>query len=130
MIVDTTFVIDLLRGDRPALDLLAELERGSSALRVPSVVFQELTDAWARSRVPARDFDRVMEILAAQDVVVAAPAHARRAGRLAADLARDGEPIDPLAAQVAGACLVEDEALVTRDVRTYGRVPGLRIVQY
>lgn len=130
MIVDTTFVIDLLRGDRSARDLLASLEKGSAALRVPTPVLAELTEAWALSRAPAHDFDRALEILRAQPVVAPAAAHAQRAGRVLADASRRGEPMEVFDAQIAAVALVEDEALVTRDVRAFAGVEGLRLVTY
>ncbi|HWH09080.1 MAG TPA: PIN domain-containing protein [Candidatus Thermoplasmatota archaeon] len=124
-LLSTTFLVDLLRRDAPALDLLRRLERGSSALRVPVVAFADLWEAAGRSRNPPRDMDRVEALLRGYAPAAIEARHAVRAGRLAA---QHGLPLrDALLVALA---VEEREELVTRDARRYVGVEGLRVLTY
>lgn len=124
-LLSTTFLVDLLRRDPPALDLLRRLERGSAALRVPAVAFADLWEAAGRARQPPRDMERVEALLRGYAPAVIEPRHAMRAGRLAA--AHDLPLRDALLVALA---VEEREELVTRDARRYATIPDLRIVTY
>lgn len=52
---------------------------------------------------------------------------ARRAGEIRAALAAAGTPIGPYDLLIAGQALARDLTLVTRNVREFGRVSGLRV---
>lgn len=124
-LLSTTFLIDLMRRDAPALDLLRRLERGSSAVRVPVVAFADLWEAAGRSRSPPRDLDRVEALLRGYPAVAIEARHAMRAGRLAA--AHDLPLRDALLVAMA---VEEREELVTRDAARFAGVADLRLVTY
>ena len=124
-LLSTTFLVDLLRRDAPALDLLRRLERGSTALRVPAVAYADLWEAAGRSRSPPRDMDRVEALLRGYASAAIEPRHAMRAGRLAAQHRL------PLRDALLVALAVEErEDLVTRDARAYAGIADLRLVTY
>lgn len=52
---------------------------------------------------------------------------ARKAGEIRAGLAAAGTPIGPYDVLIAGQALARDLTLVTRNVREFARVPGLRV---
>lgn len=52
---------------------------------------------------------------------------AAQAGQLRAHLARLGLPIGPYDLLIAGTALANDMTLVTRNIREFERVPGLRV---
>ncbi|HEX2022372.1 MAG TPA: PIN domain-containing protein [Candidatus Thermoplasmatota archaeon] len=125
MILSTEFLVDLLRRDPPALDLLRRLERGSDALRIPASAWADLWEMAARSRSPPRSMERVEDLLRGYAPVALEPRHARRAGRLA------GERAMPLREALLAAVAVEErDALVVRDARPFAGVDGLRLVTY
>lgn len=130
MMLDTTFLVDVVRGDPGARALLAEAERGSEALRVPAPAVAKFWEAIERSRHPPRDAERVREVLAAAAQASFTGAHAVRAGRILGAAAREGAEMDPFDAMVAAVAVEEDETLVTRSVREFERVPGLRVRTY
>ncbi|WP_281406054.1 MULTISPECIES: type II toxin-antitoxin system VapC family toxin [unclassified Methylobacterium] len=51
----------------------------------------------------------------------------RKAGEIRAAFAEAGTPIGPYDALIAGQALARNLILVTRDVREFARVPGLRV---
>ena len=55
---------------------------------------------------------------------------AERAGEVDAHLLRQGAPIDPEDSMIAGIALASGEPLLTRNVRHFSRIAGLRIEEY
>lgn len=124
-LLSTTFLVDLMRRDAPALELLRRLERGSAAIRVPVVVYADVWEAAARSRHPPREMERVGALLDGYPALDVTSRHAMRAGTLAARHAlalRD--------ALVVAMAVEEREELVVRDAGAYAGIDGLRVVAY
>lgn len=124
-LLSTGFLVDLMRRDAAALDLLRRLERTSSALRIPAIAFADLWQAAESSRNPPRDMSRVESLLGGYATVAIEPRHAQRAGVLAA---RHALPLR-LALLVAMAVEERDE-VVLRDARGLDGVEDLRLVTY
>lgn len=130
MILDTAFMVDLLRGHPAALRLMRDIETGSDSTRIPTVVAFELWEGAARSSRPASDVRLVEEVLAGHPDVDLKANHAKRAGEVSAALKDRGEPIGDVDLLIAGTALEEGETLVTRNMRDFERVPGLRLKTY
>ena len=124
-LLSTTFLVDLMRRDPPALDLLRRLERGSAALRVPAVAFADLWEAAGRSRSPPRELDRLEALLKGYAPAAIEARHAMRAGRLAAQ-----HGLSLRDALLVALAVEEREELVTRDARAYAGIADLRLVTY
>ncbi|MBI4393272.1 MAG: PIN domain-containing protein [Euryarchaeota archaeon] len=130
MILDTSFVIDILRGDFAALGLLDELESGTDVLRIPTPAYFELVEGVERSRYPPREWENLRDTLDRFPSIGLESRHALRAGRISGALIRRGRRIDPVDILIAGIALEEGEAVVTRDVDDFGRVEGLGVRTY
>lgn len=130
MILDTTFIVDILRDDRVAHSMRAELEGGSEPLRVPAPVLFELWEGIERARNPPRERDIVEETLAAYATLPLSQEHAKRAGAVSAGLLRRGIRIGEIDLLIAGTALVEDDVVLTRNARDFERVPELRVRTY
>lgn len=122
-IADTDVLIDSLRGAQPATaQVRTELERGSLCTTVISR-FELLSGA----RTPRQEAT-IRELLAA---IVSLPVDeeaADRAAQVRRSLERFGEPIGMADSLIAGIALARGAALLTRNRRHFGRVPGLRLV--
>ncbi|WP_338041796.1 PIN domain-containing protein, partial [Natronobacterium lacisalsi] len=62
MIQDTSFIIDLLRGDESAKRLLNIVEKEARPQKVSSVTVLELYEGVARSRTQETKRDRILEV--------------------------------------------------------------------
>ena len=87
-----------------------EIELGLAKSERPEAMRRFWTDALGRYRLLALDLEA-----------------ARHAGRLRAQLENAGTPIGPYDTQIAGIALAHDLTLVTRNIREFARVPGLRL---
>ncbi|HUR67620.1 MAG TPA: PIN domain-containing protein [Candidatus Thermoplasmatota archaeon] len=130
MIADTSFLIDLARGDPGARAALAEIEATSEALRVPAPAIAKLWEALGRSRRPPRDEAALRALLAGVPAAPFAIEHAFVAGRLLADAAAAGLALDPFDAMVAAIAIADEEQLVTRNVREFEAVRELTVRTY
>lgn len=130
MIVDTSLLVDLLRGDKDAKARVRKLEADGAVLWVPTPAVFELWEGVERADRPERERDAVEEILGAYTVMAFESRHAARAGSLSGKLVRRGEMIDPVDAEIAGVALEERLPVLTRNAKHFARVPDLRVETY
>jgi predicted nucleic acid-binding protein len=117
-LLDTTFIVDYLRGTPAAVERLREIaERGDLAL-VNDVVSAE---AWAGA--PSDDDRALSALLQLLEFIAAGPDHARVAGRWRAHSRASGRDIGIADALIA-ACAANSRATVlTRNVRDFATTP-------
>lgn len=126
--LDTNTVSYFLRNEgRVAEKLLA---RAPSSIALPSVVLYELVYGAGRSAVPRGLLARLDDFIASVTVLPLDQEAARVAARLRLELERAGSPIGPLDVLIAGTALAHRATLVTRNVREFSRVTGLRVVDW
>ena len=130
MIQDTTFVIDVLRGDDDAEALLSVLESESRPQKVSAVTVLELYEGVARANTPDDKRQEVLDVLESKHVVEADVTVMRKAGQLSESLITGGERIECEDCIVAATALLSDEPVVTRNADHYERVDGLEVRTY
>lgn len=122
-VLDTDILIDYLRGAGPGWKLVREL-RATLGFQVTAVTAFELALGSGYRRDPAP-----VDALLAVRLLALTRGTAVRAGSLSRELRADGAGIDVRDAMQAGICLEAGAPLVTRNVRHFARVPGLRVVE-
>lgn len=130
MIQDTSFIIDLLRGDESAKRLLDIIEKESRPQKVSSVTVLELYEGVARSQIPDTKRERILEILETKHVVSADHTVMRKAGKLSGELINGGERIEREDCIIAATALLDDEPIITRNTKHFGRIDGLEVRSY
>ncbi len=132
--LDSSLLIDLLReADRerpgPAFDLMESLDEDET-LVVSVHVLCELRAGAELARRPLREhaeLDRLFNgVLVAYPDARFAPAHAR----LLASIHRQRRQVAAMDLLIATAALLDEAPLVTKNVKDFSRVPGLRVVGY
>lgn len=129
-VLDTCFLIDLLRGRPAAVSLLRDLEGRREPLKVPAIVLHELYRGVAASKFTSRERAVVEAALGGKPILPYGPEAARAGGTLEAKLHRGGRRLDPEDCMIAATALTEGDELVTRDGGLVGRVEGLRTLTY
>ena len=129
-LLDSTFLIDLMRGRERAVTVLESLERSGEPLVVSAVTLMELQRGIAALGLPVEEQRRILDVVQSRIVQPLDAPAALRAGEIDASLWSAGEPVDPEEAMIAGTALSLDQELVTRSGRSFGRVPGLRMRTY
>jgi predicted nucleic acid-binding protein len=123
-LIDTTFVIDHLRGDPATRTLMARLVEHGDEVFVNEVVVAE---AWAGAH---GDVDPDLEAyLAFLEFVQPGPVAARTAGRWRSDARRRGWALSMTDALIAAAADSLDAVLLTRNLRDFALTP-VRVETY
>ena len=129
--LDTSELVAVLRAGRP--DDRSGYDRAAmqEIPRVVSViVVQELVRGAASSARPPRrraQLDRLLSELATADFTLD---DAEVAGELSARLRQAGKPIGDIGTLIAGQALARGWTVVTRNVRHFGRVEGLPLIDW
>ena len=130
MIEDTSFIVDVLRGDDAAIEMLEVVERSNRPERVASITVLELFEGLAQSVRPGEELTLIQEVLASKHVVPGDEAVMRKAGTISGELTGDGVPIDREDCVVAATALLRDEPVITRNVSHFERVDGVEVLAY
>jgi tRNA(fMet)-specific endonuclease VapC len=122
-LLDTNAVIAILAGHTGILTRLRQHHPADVALS--AIVTHELYFGAYRSRNTSANVARVDALRF--DVLEFDQDDARCAGEIRARLAAAGTPIGPYDVLIAGQALARDRILVSRNLREFERVPGLRL---
>lgn len=131
---DTTFLIDLereLARERPgpAFAFLEDLE-DQEILRVSVFVVAELRFGAELTRKPDKAHAAINDVLEGLLVSYPNDAFATRYAREAAATRRSGVHVPTLDLLIGTAALLDDAPIVTRNVKDFSRIPGLRVLGY
>jgi tRNA(fMet)-specific endonuclease VapC len=131
---DTAFLIDLEREwalERPgaAFEFLEGLDE-DEIVAVSVFGVAELRLGAELSRHPAKRHKEIDELLEGWVVVSPGDSFASRFAREAAALLRSGDAVPTMDLMIGVAALLDDAPLVTRNVKDFSRVPGLRVLSY
>lgn len=131
MILDTSFLEDVAREDSAALETAATLEAERIPERLSAMTLYELY--WGVGYVdrPQAERDAVDAVLGTKEVYPVTSEIARKAGRIAGSLGRQGEPLNDPGDELIGATgLVHEEPVLTRNVDPFQRIPNLEVETY
>ena len=126
--LDTNTVLDYFKGKgNVAANLLATLP---SEVALPAIAAYEAWVGVLGSQNAKRRQAQYEQFLAVVAVLPFDSATGRRAAELRQALERRGEPIGPMDTLIAATALAHNATLVTRNVREFGRIPGLKVVNW
>ena len=129
MLLDTSFLIDLMDGDEDAVEKARELEAELVQQRVSSMTLFELYYGIARATKSESERQTVEDVLASKPIHPADTAVMRKAGRLAGELQNEGTPVGDGDVIIAATAEVVDESVLTRNVDDFERL-GVEIESY
>ena len=132
--LDSSFLIDLLREtarERPgaAYDLIESLDT-NDILGVSVHVVCELRAGAELARRPEREHGALDHMLSGLLVVFPDDRFAPAYGRLMADATRGGRRVAAMDLLIATAAVLDAAPLVTRNVKDFSRIPGVRVLEY
>lgn len=132
--LDSSLLIDLLRETLrerpgPAFDALESLD-DTELVGVSVHVVCELRAGAELARKPLKEHEELDRLLSGLIVAYPDARFAPAYARLLAAIERSGRPIAAIDLLIATAALLDDAPLITRNVRDFQRVPGLRVLGY
>lgn len=122
MLLDTSFLIDLMNGDADAIEKARELETELVQQRISSMTLFELYYGIARATESKAEREKVEGVLASKPIHPADTAVMRKAGRIAGELRNEGTPVGDGDVIIAATAAVVDEPVLTRNVEDFERL--------
>ncbi|MFB6150454.1 MAG: type II toxin-antitoxin system VapC family toxin [Haloarculaceae archaeon] len=129
MLLDTSFLIDLMNGEEGAVETARELEADLVQQRLSSMTLFELYYGVARATDSEAERETVERVLASKPTHPADTAVMRKAGRLSGELQNDGTPVGDGDVIVGATADVVGEPVLTRNVEDFERL-GVEIETY
>lgn len=127
-LLDANVVLDYFRERGNVAANLLAVPPGELAL--PAIAAYEIWVGVIGSQNPSRRRAQYEQFLSAVPILDFDAATGRKAAELRHAMTRKGDAIGPLDTLIAGTALAYGASLVTRNVREFGRVPGLNVVNW
>jgi tRNA(fMet)-specific endonuclease VapC len=129
IVLDTSFIVDLLRGRERAQEKLTHLEDEGESVCTTSINVLELYRGVFLSKRVDENLITLIELLDKLIVLDLNEDAYEIFGAISALLRAGGGPVGDMDEAIAAIALAYDAAIVSRD-RHFLRVPGLKIVGY
>lgn len=129
MILDTSFLVDVLRGDAVVEETVATVDECGTA-QVSAVTVMELWEGIHLATATEDERAAVGELLEGLHELPFDRECATVAGEISAGLRDSGEPIDDADVMIAATARVHDVPVVTRNVDHFERIDDLDLVAY
>ncbi len=130
MLLDTAFLIDLMRGEASAIDRLKALENEGISQNVASPTLYELYVGIMLSKKPEAEKRKVLEVLTSATILNLDAKSAEMAGRIQGGLIAKGKMLDPEDTMIAGIAITHGETVLTRNVEHLSRIYDLKLETY
>lgn len=127
-VLDTNTVLDYFKGKGRVPERL--LATPPSEIALPAISGYEVWVGVLGSQNPKRRREQFEAFLSAIEILPFDAEAGMRAAELRHDLERGGEAIGPLDTLIAAIALANGGVLVTRNLREFSRVPGLKTVNW
>ena len=106
------------------------MELDAARTVVPVVVLHELFSGADIGASPQRERARIAEVVSELAVIPLEPSDIEATAAVRSDLHRRGRPIGDIDTLIAGQALARGWTVVTRNVRHFGRVEGLPLIDW
>jgi len=125
LLLDSNILIYFFKNEGAVRSHLAQ--RKDVDIRLCTPVLWELLTGAFKSQDPRSQIARLDAVKNRFDVLPFDLPAAEQAAKVRAHLERQGTPIGPVDTMIAGIALSLDLTVVTRNIREFERVPGLRV---
>lgn len=129
MILDTTFLVDVLRGSQSVTEAMEEVDKTGTGA-VSSISVMEVWEGIRLADASNQERQRVKQLLEEVREVEFDRHCAIQAGEISAELRQTGSQIEPPDVMIAGTALANDMPVVTRNVEHFERIEELEILTY
>ncbi len=130
MIADTSFIIDLMREEKEALDKAKQLSINKETIFITTITLFELFSGLERSKKQNEEKQRIESTINSQLILGLEEESGKKAGEIHGTLIKEGNMLQPLDCLIAGIALVKNEKVITKNVKDFSRVKGLKIESY
>jgi len=130
MLADTSFIIDVMRGEESAVRKVEELEEKDKAVNITSISYFELYSGLEQSEKTEKEKEKIEDVLAARAVHDFDRTAGEIGGRIDGMLSKRGKMVEPQDSMISGIAIRENEKILTRNVdhfRWISEISSLKI---
>jgi len=128
--LETSFLIDLLRGDKKAIKVKDEIDKSSESVSIASPSVIELIKGLKIGKYRIGEEEVVYKLISSLPVLSLDKKSAIKSGHIEADLIKKGGLIDLEDIMIAAICIENKETLLTRNEKHFTKIEGLSIKSY
>lgn len=128
--LDTSFIVDILRGNQEAKRVLDELRVTNDTTSIATPTLMELQTCIALDKRLTNERDLLDKIKNTSVILHLDDESATRAGDIEAALILAGETIPPVDIMIGAIALQHNEAILTRNAKHFRRISGLNVRTY
>ena len=129
MIVDTAFLIDLLKNSPEAIRKASEIDIKKEPVFTTTIsvfeLWQGVIDLQNKNKL-----DKIHDLMDFLGLHGFDLESAKIAGRIHAQLMAEGLTIDPEDSMIAGICIHNGQSLLTKNTKHFERIPELKLETY
>jgi tRNA(fMet)-specific endonuclease VapC len=131
MIADTTFLVDVLRSvDKKTEKKVNELDHSFSTKFISTITVLELWSGVYQSKNPKKQSDKIKKILESFIILPFKEEDAKIAGKIEAELILNGNNIGITDIMIAASAIKHNQSILTRNVKHFSKVKGIKIETY
>lgn len=130
MILDTDFIIDLMKKEENAVAKQQKLYEDNEVLRVTAPTIFELWTGIALSERQAGEKSKLVSAVGNLNTITLNQQKAEKAGEIHGSLIKAGQEIDAIDSMIAAIASLENEPLLTKNTKHFTRIKGLRVESY
>ncbi|MBS3145855.1 PIN domain-containing protein [Candidatus Woesearchaeota archaeon] len=129
MILDTSFIIDLMRNDQESIKKIAGLKKTSTNLMSTTLsvfeIWQGIEDLESEEKK-----DKIVKFLSSIGFLTLDVASAKKAGTIYTKLRRNGIDIGAVDSLIGAIALLHNQTILTRNVKHFNRIEDLKVESY
>ncbi len=128
-VLDTSFLVDLLRGKASVKLLKDELDKTEIRIAIAAPSITELWFGAHLAKQSTAEKAKINDLLSSLEILPLDNESAKEAGDIQAELLVKGLSIQPEDSMIAGIARINGEKVVTRD-EDYVRIQNLKVLKY
>lgn len=129
MILDTSFLIDFLKNREEAIEKYSELKKHGEELFITSISVFEVMQGTSRFHSHEK-IEKTKDFLKSISCFYFNFDAAMHAGEIMSELRRKGKTIDAADTMIAGIAKIQNQIILTRNVKHFERITGIKIESY
>ena len=129
MILETSFVVDFLKGDEDAVSKMQSLIDQNILYEITTPTIFELWGGLVNLEKPEKELQRITSLLEGIIIFPLDEESAKIAGNVDGQLVKRGLKIDTEDSMIAGIAIKNNKKVLTRD-KHFDRIEGLKIESY
>jgi len=127
--LDTDIMVALLRGEEKAINKIAALEFIEPLSTTPLNATELFKGAY-RSKFSQENVIQVQNLLSNLKILDYDLESARQSAQIIEKMRKKGKTVGDMDSIIAGIAIANNESLVTRNVKHFKRIPGLKVIKW